>query len=103
MIAKYPTVQSAYQLLILYRYCIILAHLYISHTKVAVISPRVALLLDCVKAALRERLVRPNEIIGRLTCFMTMGHWLTFELHKNNRFYTKCFSEDTRQERGVRL
>lgn len=57
-------------------------------------------LLHRINAALRERLVGLNEIIGRLTCFMTMDHWLTLELHKNNHFYTKCFSDDTRQERG---
>lgn len=53
--------------------------------------------------AQKEMVVGLNEIIGRLTCFMTMDHWLTLELHKNNHFYTKCFNDDTRQERRVRL
>lgn len=30
---------------------------------------------------------------------MTMDHWLTLQLHKNNHFYTKCFKDDTRQDR----
>ena len=44
--------------------------------------------LDCARASLRERLAKLSEIIGRLTCFMTMDDWLTSELHKNNHFYT---------------
>lgn len=77
--------------------------------KVAVFQPKLffcntgQFLLGCINAALRGSLVGLNEITGRLTCFMTMDHWLTFELHKNNHFYTKCFRDDTRQERGVRL
>lgn len=29
---------------------------------------------------------------------MTTDHWLTLALHKNGRFYTECFSDDTRQD-----
>lgn len=45
---------------------------------------------------------RRSELIRRLTCFTTIDHWPTFQLHKNTLFY-KSPSDDTRQEKGVRL
>ena len=75
----------------------------VSHLKVALIPPQVALSPNRPVPLLHRGLVGQSELIGRLTCFTTMDHWLTLGLHKSNHFYTTCSSDDTRQERGVGL